>query len=114
LEVFENQKLLVSGETFGGRTFLHDTEVELFSPLVSSAADVHEKRGRSGNVREVRLARVGMAVLVAPFSLFRFFWARKRNENRKQWMKPTERSLGTHATKRSGKPTLISIVRKNI
>jgi hypothetical protein len=31
-----------------------------------------------------------MAVLVAPFSLFRFFWARKRNENRKQWMKPTE------------------------
>jgi hypothetical protein len=56
----------------------------LFSPLVSSAADVHEKCGRSGHVCKVRLARVGMAVLVAPFSLFRFFWACKRNENRKQ------------------------------
>jgi hypothetical protein len=65
---------------------------DFFSPLVSSAVDVHEKCGRSGNVREVRLARVGMAVLVAPFSLFRFFWARKRNENRKHWMQPTKTS----------------------
>jgi hypothetical protein len=95
----------VSGETFGEERFCTTFEVGLFSPLVSSAADVHEKCGRSGNVREVRLARVGMAVLVAPFSLFRFFWARKRNENREQWMKPTEHLLGTRATKRSEKPT---------
>jgi hypothetical protein len=84
-------------------------EVGLYLELVSSAADVHEKCGHSGRARKVRLARVGMAVLlirssmrtflreasyahscthalglVAPFSLFRFFWACKRNENRKQ------------------------------